>query len=487
MLAMLNPSTAHIRLQGISKCYRIYQNPQDRFKQALIDRWRRTVDWSNHNASKALYREHWALKDITFELQAGEAMGIIGRNGAGKSTLLQIIAGTLDPTEGSIETSGRITALLELGSGFNPEFNGRENVFLNAQILGMTRTAALERFDDIANFADIGDFIDQPVKTYSSGMMMRLAFAVQTAMDPRVLIVDEALAVGDMFFQAKCMDRIRQLRDKGVALLFVSHEIGSVRQLCDRALLLDQGKLLDIGPTERVADHYSKLVLREYNTRAATIVGGEKNGEASTDPNVIAKKCDRTDGSSNSVSSVSIPLGLQLNLTDLSEQEGEFSAKAGANRLGNGSAQFINVSLLKSGIPADTFDYGDEVTLCQFVRFRKTLRNVNIGYKIRSLQGVDIIYGDTRLTDSIGEEFKENAVYLFSWRFTLKLCHGSYSVLSGMAHLPTASGKDWEFIDVVPLCMTFRVLPRKGGMIDGFTVWDNVFDSRQLFTKLATD
>lgn len=246
-----------IRLESISKCYRIFQNPQDRFKQALLDRFQGVI---GRKSASPLYREHWALRDVSFELRPGEAVGILGRNGAGKSTLLQVIVGTLEPTAGSVKTSGRITALLELGSGFNPEFTGRENVFLNAQILGLSREDALVRFDDIASFADIGDFIDQPVKTYSSGMMMRLAFAVQTVLDPDILIVDEALSVGDAKFQDKCFRKLRNLRENGTTILFVSHDINAVTSFCDRAMLLDAGKLVSSGVPIDVSKTYLELL-----------------------------------------------------------------------------------------------------------------------------------------------------------------------------------------------------------------------------------
>ena len=203
-------------------------------------------------------------------------MGILGKNGAGKSTLLQIIAGTLKPSDGEVRTDGPISALLELGSGFNPEFTGKENVLLSAQIMGLSVKQALEKFDDIATFADIGDFINQPVKTYSSGMMVRLAFGVQTAFEPKILIVDEALAVGDMFFQTKCMARIKKLVDDGVSLLFVSHDPGTVRQLCSRALLLDQGEMVAFGDAKSVADTYSSIQLDERNKEAKKSIEGKK-------------------------------------------------------------------------------------------------------------------------------------------------------------------------------------------------------------------
>ena len=252
--------TPAIRVDALGKCYRIYTNPQDRFRQALLERLSAV---RRQRPGRQLYREHWALRDVSFELGAGEALGVIGQNGAGKSTLLQLIAGTLDPTVGQVQTSGRITALLELGSGFNFEFTGRENVFLNAQILGLSREEASARFDEIASFADIGDFVDQPVKTYSSGMVMRLAFAVQTVLEPAILIVDEALAVGDAKFQAKCFRKIRSLRERGVAVLLVSHDINAIISFCDRAILLDAGRLVDAGAPRQVTKHYVERLYSE--------------------------------------------------------------------------------------------------------------------------------------------------------------------------------------------------------------------------------
>ena len=196
-----------IKVENLSKCYHIYDQPRDRLKQMILPRLQRAAG----AASKQYFREFWALKDVSFEVKKGETVGIIGRNGSGKSTLLQMICGTLNPTSGSVQTHGRIAALLELGAGFNPEFTGRENVYLNAAVLGLGYEEIEARFDQIAAFADIGDFIEQPVKTYSSGMMVRLAFAVAIHADPEILIVDEALSVGDAYFQAKCAHRIRSI------------------------------------------------------------------------------------------------------------------------------------------------------------------------------------------------------------------------------------------------------------------------------------
>jgi lipopolysaccharide transport system ATP-binding protein len=218
-----------ISVSNVSKCYHVYENQRARLRHALLP--------SSINGVS----EIWALKDINFEVRRGESVAIIGRNGSGKSTLLEIITGTLTPTTGTVQVHGRVAALLELGSGFNPEYTGRENVFLNGLLLGLSRAEVERRFDDIVSFADIGDVLDRPVKTYSSGMMMRLAFAVQVALEPDVLIVDEALSVGDFFFQQKCLQRIRELQEKDTTILFVSHDMQTVRDLCQRGLFLQKG------------------------------------------------------------------------------------------------------------------------------------------------------------------------------------------------------------------------------------------------------
>lgn len=251
--AAASPAQPVIDVREVSKSYRIYARPIDRFKQALA--WGR----------RQYYRDFWALREVSFDVAAGEAVGIVGRNGSGKSTLLQIIAGTLSPTDGVVAVAGRVAALLELGSGFNPEFTGRENVYMNGAILGLSQREIERRFDEIASFADIGEFVDQPVKTYSSGMMMRLAFSVATCVEPDILIVDEALSVGDMLFQQRCIDRIRKLCQGGTTLLFVSHDPESVRSLCQRAVWLDQGRVRMVGAARDVADEYVRAFAVQRN------------------------------------------------------------------------------------------------------------------------------------------------------------------------------------------------------------------------------
>lgn len=245
-----------ICVEGLSKRYEIYSQPADRLKQMILPRVRR---WT-HRPARAYFNEFWALRGVSFEVKRGETVGVVGRNGSGKSTLLQMICGTLTPTLGRISVKGRIAALLELGSGFNPEFTGRENVYLNAAVLGLSREEIDSRFDAIAAFADIGGFIEQPVKTYSSGMQVRLAFAVAINVDPEILVVDEALSVGDELFQRKCFARIETIRGNGATILFVSHAAGTVIDLCDRALLIDAGELLSIGTPKLIVSRYHKLL-----------------------------------------------------------------------------------------------------------------------------------------------------------------------------------------------------------------------------------
>src|SRR4030042_2418113 len=272
-----------IRVNNLGKCYEIYNAPCDRLKQFVAPRLQRLFGPS----PKQYFREFWALKDVSFEVKKGETVGIIGRNGSGKSTLLQLICGTLTPTSGTIETSGRIAALLELGSGFNPDFTGRENVFMNGAILGLSQEEIKERFEDIAAFADIGEFIEQPVKIYSSGMLVRLAFAVSVCVDPAVLLIDEALAVGDAAFQFKCMDRLRILTSNGTTILFVSHDMGMVKNFCHYVLYLHGGQERARGAPDEMAELYfldMRDEQRRYATggKAVTVKPflGEKNGIA---------------------------------------------------------------------------------------------------------------------------------------------------------------------------------------------------------------
>jgi lipopolysaccharide transport system ATP-binding protein len=263
-----------ISVRNVSKCYQVFDDQRSRLLHAV---------WPTHIKGM---QEVWALKGINFEVRRGESFAVIGRNGSGKSTLLEIITQTLTPTTGEVVVKGRVAALLELGSGFNPEYTGRENVFLNGLLLGLTRSEVENRFDDIAAFADIGDVLDRQVKTYSSGMLVRLAFAVQVALEPDILIVDEALSVGDYFFQQKCFGRLRQMREAGLTLLFVSHDMGTVRDLCKQAIYLRHGVPVFIGDSGPAVRHYfnegatpAPVSAPSIDTESATDCGPQMNLE----------------------------------------------------------------------------------------------------------------------------------------------------------------------------------------------------------------
>ncbi len=379
-----------IQVQNLSKCYQIYDSPRDRLKQFVVPRLQRFVG----KAPKQYFREFWALKDVSFEVRKGETVGIIGRNGSGKSTLLQMICGTLNPTSGSIQTHGRIAALLELGSGFNPEFTGRENVYMNGAVLGLGRNEIEMRFDDIAAFADIGDFIDQPVKTYSSGMMVRLAFSVSVNVRPDILVVDEALAVGDGSFQLKCMTRLKALQEIGVSVLFVSHDLGSVGRLCSSAHILDCGTKL---PEESVFDSirtYERLL--KLSDQKELLYGKSKG-----------KK-------------VRHPLKRIYNET-------EYLPEA----LGTEEAIISEVFLSGSESNSeDCFVSGEAISLLIRIISEIEVSNVILGFGLRSVQGVRVIGGNSQFSKvpvSLREGVNEIEV-----RFALNIVAGEYFLNIGL-------------------------------------------------------
>ena len=238
-----------ISINHLSKVYKLYDKPVDRLKESL------------GLTKQKKYREHYALRDVSFQVKRGETVGIIGTNGSGKSTILKIITGVLNPTQGEVQVNGRISALLELGAGFNMEYSGLENVYLNGTMIGFTREEIDKKLDDILAFADIGDFIHQPVKTYSSGMFVRLAFAVAINIEPEILIVDEALSVGDVFFQAKCYKKFEDFKKMGKTILFVSHDLGSISKYCDRVVLLDKGVKRQEGNPKEIVNLYKKVLV----------------------------------------------------------------------------------------------------------------------------------------------------------------------------------------------------------------------------------
>ncbi|MGE0802554.1 MAG: ABC transporter ATP-binding protein, partial [Lautropia sp.] len=359
-------SDVAIRVRDLSKCYAIYQTPRDRLKQFVLPRLQRLTG----RPPRHYFREFWALRDVSFEVRRGETFGIIGRNGSGKSTLLQLICGTLTPTAGQVETFGRVAALLELGAGFNPEFSGRENVYMNAKVLGLTNEQIDRRFDDIRAFADIGEFIDQPVKTYSSGMYVRLAFAVIAHVDADILIIDEALSVGDAYFVQKCMRFLRAFLEHGT-LLFVSHDTGAVLNLCQRALLLSGGRLLMDSDPKAVTQRYLADLYRETQEVAAAATPATAPAAGASD-----------DGASDEV-----PRDMRADLINGSHLRNDieiFRFDPAAESFGAGAATVESVRLLDSvGRPLTWTVGGESVRLEVAVAASGPLANPIVGFLLK--------------------------------------------------------------------------------------------------------
>lgn len=359
------------------------------------------------------YREFWALRNIEFQVRRGETVGIIGRNGSGKSTLLQIICGTLNPTNGDVKASGRMGALLELGSGFNPEFTGRENVYMNAAVLGLNKQEIENRLDDIISFADIGQFIDQPVRTYSSGMVVRLAFAVQSQIDPDILIVDEALSVGDAKFQAKCFDRLKKLKDRGTSILLVTHSSEQIVTHCTRAVLLNDGVVEEVGEPRRVVNRYLDLLFG----RERKLVATESDTAVPT----------RTD----TVIESAYPL---------SQTDDVFATHPNYNhneyRWGDGSARILDFFLTADGEAyPSAIDTGQQIVLAVSVQFVAELVRPILGVTIKTKEGVTV-YGVN--SESLQENSFEalghaGSVVMPVIKFCCRLAPGDYFVSLGLA------------------------------------------------------
>jgi lipopolysaccharide transport system ATP-binding protein len=428
-----------ISVHGLGKMYRIYNRPQDRLKEMLF--WR---------LGKSYGRDFWALRNVSFEVRKGEAVGIIGRNGSGKSTLLQIITGTLAPTAGEVQVSGRVAALLELGSGFKPEFTGRENVFLNGAILGIGRKEMEARFDEIAAFADIGTFIDQPVKTYSSGMMVRLAFALQASVEPDILIIDEALAVGDIFFRQKCYQRLEDLRARGVSILLVSHSMPDIEQLCERAMLLDQGETFFQGAASEAVKRY---YLIDQHERLATQGVSLDHVLSSQD---VLWQADE----------------------DLFWPPSEaFLDIARVAQVSNGWARCTGVALCDSyGQPCHVFEQGETASF--FYEF-ELLQAIDVpigGVVLQNEKGV-IVHGKNTLQygSAVPSRIPQGSRIRFQQEITLEIAPGEYTFEVGLAALSRYIYDNLEsyslqelYANIVRLChlptiTKFAIVLRRGG------------------------
>lgn len=364
-----------LNVQNLGKRYEIYNAPHHRLLQTLL------------RGRKQFYKEFWALKDISFELKKGECLGIIGQNGGGKSTLLQLIAGTLAPTTGSVNVNGKIAALLELGSGFNPEFTGRENVYMNGAIMGFSRVEMDEKFDEIAAFADIGDFIDQPVKIYSSGMMVRLAFAAAINVDPDVLIIDEALAVGDVRFQQKCFRKLKKFRDDERTVLFVSHDLSAVKLFCERTIWLEQGQVKRSGMPDEVTKEY--LSFMAYGFETETVSSKEISQEGSA--------------------------------VDSSCQEIKWGSTAKCESFGEGGATILATAFYSKarGERITTCEGGEDVCYYVKIKVHQRIESPIIGFILNDDHGVHVLGYNSQ---SIGISLDafcagEERIFCFSFKF----------------------------------------------------------------------
>ena len=403
-----------IRVRDLSKCYEIYDRPQDRLKQSIHPRLQRFVGLEPRN----YYREFWALKDVSFDVNKGEAVGIIGRNGAGKSTLLQLICGTLNPTSGFVEVQGIVAALLELGSGFNPEFTGRENVYLSASMLGLDHEEIEDKFDEIATFADIGDFLEQPVKIYSSGMLMRLAFAVNTCINPEVLIVDEALGVGDAPFQSKCFKRLRQLIDDGTSVLFVSHDISTVRSICSRALWLKNGHAEMWGEAKDVAKEYERFCWQEQGVVLQDSKASHENGQLN--PHSVENRPDLIALES------SVP-------SDLFQPNPIFERNRCRSRIGTGDVIVKNFLILnEDGRQITSCEYNEKLTLFYLLElFKPISSDFILGIRLRDLKG-NFVYSANDIDSIHRIEGASGDRIVVSTELRFPLEHQDYVVLTGV-------------------------------------------------------
>ena len=420
-----------VRVEGLGKHYQIYDKPHQRLAQML---WR---------GRRRFYRDFQALHDVSFELPRGSTLGIIGRNGAGKSTLLQIICGTLTPSAGTVEVNGHIGALLELGTGFNPEFSGRDNLRINAAIHGLSDRQLDERLDDILAFADLGEFIDQPVKTYSSGMYVRLAFSVVVHVDPDILVVDEALAVGDALFQAKGMTRMRRLLDQGTSLLFTSHDVAAVKAMCAQTLWLERGRMRASGDTATVTRAYSQDWIDEANRMRLPV------GTESARAEAVAE----------------LPPTLQE------------PTLVHAPRTGSGAAQFVSIGWRTEQAVSDrqVCGYGDGLLLRARIRIAAPCSNVVVSYHIKDRANQHLLGSHTRQHPLVyPRQWQAGDELVVEFSFASVLHAGEYSVTMLIASIgDVVQYTDAVFLDWVEDAAVLTVQPREAFPLSDLVELDN--------------
>ncbi|MGN0151427.1 MAG: ABC transporter ATP-binding protein [Wujia sp.] len=378
-----------ISVQNVSKLYKLYDKPSDRLKEAL------------GLAGKKKYKEHYALHDLSFDIGKGECVGIIGTNGAGKSTILKIITGVLNPTKGDVVIDGRISALLELGAGFNMEYTGLENVYLNGTMIGFSKEEIDAKLDDILSFADIGDFVNQPVKTYSSGMFVRLAFAVAINIDPEILIVDEALSVGDVFFQAKCYKKFEEFKKLGKTILFVSHDLSSINKYCDRVVLLNKGRKVDEGTPKEMIGLFKRILVGQE-----AVVKSEDPEISVTPQDIDAMQDD-----------------------EVSEElwRSNYVINPDVDEYGDGSAEIIDFAIVdEMGNVTNTIEKGTEFIIKSRVRFNKRVNSPIFTYTFKNIQGTAITGTNSLYENAEVGQVQENEEYVAAFRQKMSLQGGEY-------------------------------------------------------------
>ena len=373
-----------ISVKNLTKIYKLYDKPIDRLKETLSI------------TKKKYHREHYALRDISFDVKEGESVGIIGTNGSGKSTILKIITGVLNQTSGELKVKGKISALLELGAGFNLEYTGMENIYLNGTMMGYTKEEIEKKLDNIINFADIGEFINQPVKTYSSGMFVRLAFAVAINIDPEILIVDEALSVGDVFFQAKCYKKFQEFRDMGKTIIFVSHDLKSVSKYCDKVILLNKGIFIEEGNPKKVIDTYKKILVNQFDKE----IKNEKEKEKNVESKVLWKS--------------------KMNLN--------------SNKLeyGNKDAEIIDFGILdENNILTNTVNKNESFRIKMKVRFNKKIQEPIFAFTIKDIKGNEITGTNTMIEEVYFKNPERNDVVEVEFEQIMNLQGGEYLLSLG--------------------------------------------------------
>ena len=420
-----------IIVKNVVKLYKLYDKPSDRLKESL------------GLTKKKCYKEHYALNGLSFEVKKGECIGIIGTNGAGKSTILKIITGVLNPTEGNVVINGRISALLELGAGFNMEYTGIENIYINGTMLGFSREEIDAKLDDILTFADIGDFVHQPVKTYSSGMFVRLAFAVAINIDPEILIVDEALSVGDVFFQAKCYNKFEEFKKLGKTILFVSYDLGSISKYCDRVILLNKGRKLNEGTPKDMISIYKKLLVHQYDDSMPNENDGinqvdiYNNAKSEEKQNCEIRETrvevqERNDtkktliqngkGSNTEICNHSVLIHGQDGLW-----KDFYTINPNLDAYGDGSAEIVDFAVVDSeGNITNTIEKGTDFRIHSKVLFHKDVSNPIFTYTFKDVHGTPITGTNTMYEKVNVDMARTGEVYVASFTQKMNLQGGEY-------------------------------------------------------------